>query len=100
MSRSIRTSQPTATAPVRQPLALERVVTLFAALALAASMVVPLSAFGATRNWSLSRTPANVTGGAPASVQVTAANVGDDGGGEAVGCVIIAIPALRSRSAA
>lgn len=93
MSRSIPIAEAEAAAPARQPLAVERVVTLFAAFALAASMVVPLSAFGATRNWSLSRTPANVTGGAPASVQVTAANIGDDGGGEAVGCVIIAIPA-------
>ena len=74
------------------PLALERVVTAFAALALLVGMLVPLSVFGATRDWSLTRTPAMVTGG-PASVQVTATNTGDDGGGEAVGCVVIAIPA-------
>ena len=93
MSRSIRVARPAAAAPARQPLAIERVVTALATLVLAASMLVPLSVFGATRNWSLTRSPASVTGGAPAAVQVTAANIGDDGGGEAVGCVVVAIPA-------
>ena len=68
-------------------------MSVLATLALLVGMLVPVSAFAATRNWSLSRAPATVTGGAPASVQVTATNTGDDGGGEAVGCVVIAIPA-------
>ena len=93
MSRSIRVGRPAPPPPERLPLAYERVVSVFAALALLVGMLVPVSAFAATRNWSLTRTPATVVGGAPASVQVTATNVGDDGGGEAVGCVVIAIPA-------
>ena len=93
MSRSIRVARREAAPPPAMPLALERVVTAFAALALLVGMVVPISVFGATRDWSLTRTPAMVIGGAPASVQVTATNTGDDGGGEAVGCVVIAIPA-------
>ncbi len=93
MSRSIRIARPEPPAPSPMPLALERVVSVFAALAMLVALLVPPSAFAGTRNWTLSRTPAMVTGGAPASVQVTATNVGDDGGGEAIGCVIIAIPA-------
>ena len=93
MSRSIRVAIAEAPAPTQSPLALERVVTAFAALALLVGMLVPVSVFAATRNWSLTRSPASVVGGAPASVQVTAANIGTDGGGEAVGCVVIAIPA-------
>lgn len=92
MSRSIRVAVPVASPPAPASLAIERVVTTFAVIALLAGMLVPVSAFAATRNWSLTRSPASVVGGAPASVQVTAANIGDDGGGEAVGCVIIAIP--------
>ena len=93
MSRSVRVGPRPAPPPPPPQLAIERIVALFAALALVPGMFVPLSAFAATRNWSLTRAPATVVGGAPASVQVTATNTGDDGGGEAVGCVIIAIPA-------
>ncbi len=94
MSRSIRLARQGAPPAVALPLGLERVaVTTFVAFALLVGVLIPPSAFADGRNWSLSRTPASVTGGAPAAVQVTARNTGDDGGGEAVGCVIIAIPA-------
>ena len=93
MSRSIRVGRPDPPPPKRLPLAYERVVSAWPHLALLVGMLVPVSAFAATRNWSLTRTPATVPDGAPASVQVTPRISGDDGGGEAVGCVVIAIPA-------
>ena len=90
--RSIRTARPApAAAQETLPLDLPRVVSVFAVLALAFALLVPPTAFAGTRSWSLSRTPASVSAG-PASVQLTATNTGDDGGGEAVGCVVIAVP--------
>ncbi len=90
--RSILTARPgPAAGPETLPLDLPRVVSAFAVLALVFALFVPPTAFAGTRNWSLSRTPSSVAAG-PASVQLTATNTGDDGGGEAVGCVVITIP--------
>ncbi|HET9417057.1 MAG TPA: Ig-like domain-containing protein [Candidatus Limnocylindria bacterium] len=91
MTRSIRVAAPSPAPSGPAPLAFERVVSFFAVLALVISVLVPPSAFGATRNWSLTRDPATVTGTSGA-LEITATNTGDDGGGEAVGCVVLTVP--------
>lgn len=94
--RSIRVAPPPP-APASERLVREGpagIAGLIVVIAFALSLVAPGATFAAVRNWTLSRTPASVTGGGPASVQVTATNTGDDGGGEAIGCVTITIPNL------
>ena len=93
MSRSIRIGRLEPAAPPPAPLALERVATVFAILALLIGMFVPIPSFAAAESWSLTRTPSAVAGGAPASVQMTATSLGDDGANKAIGCVIVTIPA-------
>lgn len=93
MSRSIRIAPPPASDAGTRPLALERAVSAFAVLALLAGMSLPATVLAEVRDWSLWRTPATIAGGAPAEIQLTVTNTGDGGGGDAVGCVIIAIPA-------
>jgi VCBS repeat-containing protein len=90
-ARSIRVARPAP--PVEQPprLAITRVATMLLALAVVLSLALPMAAFAAVRNWSLTRSPASVSGGTSV-VSLTATNTGDDGGGEAVGCVLIVIP--------
>jgi hypothetical protein len=90
-TRSIRVARPAP--PVEQPprLAITRVATMLLALAVVLSLALPMAAFAAVRNWSLTRSPASVSGGTSV-VSLTATNTGDDGGGEAVGCVLIVIP--------
>jgi VCBS repeat-containing protein len=93
MSRSLRMAQATPPAEPPSRLGVRRVSIVLATLALTISTSVPPTAFAATRNWVLTRTPATVVGGA-AQVQITATNTADEGGGEPIGCVIIAVPAL------
>lgn len=89
--RRIRVAQSTPTPATPDRLDLPRVVASVLLLTLIATALAPAATFAGTRAWSLSRTPASVTG-PTSSIQVTATNIGDDGGGEAVGCVIISIP--------
>ncbi|MCV0403030.1 MAG: tandem-95 repeat protein [Chloroflexi bacterium] len=89
--RRIRVAQPAPVPTTPDRLNLPRVVTAVLVLTLIATAMAPAATFAGTRAWSLSRTPASVTGPS-SSVQVTATNIGDDGGGEAVGCVIVSIP--------
>ncbi|HVL52916.1 MAG TPA: cadherin-like domain-containing protein [Vitreimonas sp.] len=68
-------------------------MTVFATVALLVGMFVPVPSFAAAESWSLTRTPSAVTGGAPASVQLTATSLSDDGANKSIGCVIVRIPA-------
>lgn len=90
-ARSIRVAPADATPLRPAPLDLPRVVSALAALALVFALFIPPGAFAATRDWTLSAAPTTVSPG-QSTVQVNATNVGDDGGGEAVGCVVIAVP--------
>jgi hypothetical protein len=80
-----------APAPEADEPGLHRAAAIGLAVVVIVGVVLPGLAFAATRAWSLSRSPASVSGGA-AVVQVVATNTGSDGGGEAVGCILITIP--------
>ncbi|HEY7332960.1 MAG TPA: Ig-like domain-containing protein [Candidatus Limnocylindria bacterium] len=90
-ARSIRVARPAPPAEEPPRLAITRVATMLLGIAVVLSLTLPMAAFAAVRNWSLTRSPASVSGGTSV-VSVTATNTGDDGGGEAVGCVLIVIP--------
>lgn len=74
-----------------ESVAVSRVASILLVLAVLLSLTLPGAVFAAVRNWSLTRSPGSVSGGTSV-VSITATNTGDDGGGEAVGCVILTIP--------
>jgi uncharacterized protein (DUF58 family) len=62
-----------------------------AALVFAILMAAP-SAVLASRAWTIARSPATVAVGVQTAITLTVQNVGGDGGGDEITCVVVDVP--------